>query len=114
MCSSYPHVYYESCAFNKAILAKHCWHLLNRPNSLAARVLKARYYPRTSYLESKVRFKPSFVWRSLMASKDIVEKGSRRNIGDGSKVKIWDDLWIVGQNEKLIRPAQCELNLQYF
>ncbi|KAK1370340.1 hypothetical protein POM88_036432 [Heracleum sosnowskyi] len=46
-----------------------------------------------------------------MASKDIVAKGARWNIGDGSKVRLWDDLWVVGHDEELIRPAQCEINL---
>lgn len=71
---------------------------------------KEHYYPKTSFMEAKVGYKPIFVWRSLMATKDIVEKDARWNIGKGSKVRIWDDLWVVGQDEKLIRPSQCEIN----
>jgi hypothetical protein len=39
-------------AFNLAMLAKQCWRLWQFPDSLCARVLKAKYYTATSVLEA--------------------------------------------------------------
>lgn len=35
--------------FNIALLSKQCWKLMNEPNSLMARMLKAKYYPNSHF-----------------------------------------------------------------
>lgn len=39
--------------FNLALLAKQCWRLLHFPNSLAARVLQAKYYLSVSFMVAR-------------------------------------------------------------
>ncbi|XP_058749041.1 uncharacterized protein LOC131622003 [Vicia villosa] len=80
--------------FNKSLLGKQYWRLLNDENSLLARVFKGKYYPRGILSEAKVGFSPSYAWRSLLSAKEMVESGTRWRIGDGSKVRIWHDNWI--------------------
>ena len=46
--------------FNIAMLEKQCWRLMTDPHSLVARVLKARYYPRASFVDASVGFNPSY------------------------------------------------------
>lgn len=97
--------FHDLTSFNKALLAKQFWRLHLNPNSILSRTLKARYYPLTSVWESKVGNNPSFSWRSVRSSRDLVEKGTRWRIGDGKSVRIWKDAW-MGDNGtgKLITP----------
>lgn len=39
--------------FNSALLAKQGWRLLHKEDSLVSKVIKGRYYPRTSFLQAK-------------------------------------------------------------
>ncbi|KAL5577974.1 hypothetical protein UlMin_019673 [Ulmus minor] len=63
--------------FNQALLAKQGWRLLKKPDSLVTKVLKACYYPSRDILTAKKRSKPSFVWRSIIWGREVIEKGSR-------------------------------------
>ena len=64
-------------AFNLAHLAKQGWRLQQNPNSLVHRVMKAKYFPNTSFLEAHMGRKPSYIWRSIMAAKIIIHEGAR-------------------------------------
>ena len=64
-------------AFNLALLAKQGWRLHQNPNSLAHRVLKAKYFSDSSFTEAQLGKKPSYIWRSIMATKNIIKEGSR-------------------------------------
>ena len=70
-------------AFNLALLAKQGWRLTQNIESLAHRVLKARYFPESNFLEAQIGKKPSYTWRSLMAAKEVLRRGLRWNIGNG-------------------------------
>lgn len=80
--------------FNLALLAKQVWHLLTKPNSLLARVLKGRYYRHTNPILTSKANNPSPGWTSLMAAKHVLQDGLQRTIGTGAETKVWDDLWI--------------------
>ena len=86
--------FWDLVSFNTALLAKQIWRLLINPNSLAARVIGAKYFPSTTVLEAQVGKRPSFAWRSIMAAKGLVKQGLIWRIGDGSEIKIWGDRWI--------------------
>ena len=51
--------------FNKALLAKQCWQLWNKPDTLVSRIMTAKYYANSSILEAKLGNKPSYAWRSI-------------------------------------------------
>ncbi|XP_019183730.1 PREDICTED: uncharacterized protein LOC109178648 [Ipomoea nil] len=59
-------------AFNLAMLGKQAWRMLTKPDSLVARVYKARYFPKGSFFDAQVGNNPSFCSRSIMASKSII------------------------------------------
>ena len=92
-------------AFNLALLAKQGWRLSKNTNSLTHRVFKAKYFAGCSFLEAQIGKKPSYVWISIMAAKEIVEKGSRWCIGNGKSVEIWRDRWIpTPDNFQVVTP----------
>ena len=47
--------------FNQAMLAKRGWRLLIYGETLASRVLKARYFRRCSFLDATIGNNPSFI-----------------------------------------------------
>ncbi|KAK2633819.1 hypothetical protein Ddye_028611 [Dipteronia dyeriana] len=81
--------------FNKTLLANQCWRLINNGNSLAASVLKACYFPNKHFVDAEVKSTASFIWKSLIWGKEIIVVGFRWRVGDGSKIRIYKDRWIL-------------------
>ncbi|KAA3488532.1 non-ltr retroelement reverse transcriptase [Gossypium australe] len=80
--------------FNIALLAKQGWRLMVFPNSLVARVFKAKYFPEGDFRFSRLGRTSSFVWRSIWASKDALESGLFWKVGTGENISVFDDAWI--------------------
>lgn len=80
--------------FNIALLGKQIWRLLTVPDSFVARVLKARYFRSGSVLNANLGNNPSYVWRSILAAKDLICVGSIMKVGNGASIKVWEDPWI--------------------
>jgi hypothetical protein len=57
--------------FNKALLVKQRWRLLQNPSSLIVQILKAKYFLHSSFLESSIGNCPSFAWQSIFASREL-------------------------------------------
>ena len=81
-------------AFNKAMLAKQLWRILQNPNSLVARVLKAKYFPTGDILNANLGSSPSYSWRSIHNSLGVVRKGTQWRVGNGKLIHIWEDKWL--------------------
>lgn len=81
-------------AFNLALLAKQGWRLMHSQSSLFHQVFKAKYFANVTFLDAQLGQRPSFAWRSIMVAKDVILKGTQWNIGNGAKVRIWDDKWM--------------------
>jgi len=60
---------------NRVLLAKQGWRLLHQPESLAAQVLKAKYFPRGSFWEAQLGHQPSFTWRSILRGREVLREG---------------------------------------
>ncbi|XP_019179933.1 PREDICTED: uncharacterized protein LOC109175136 [Ipomoea nil] len=96
--------------FNIALLAKQGWRLLIHLESLVSRLLKAKYFPGTDFLEVRVGNNPSFLWHSIMAGQEILKLGVARRIGDGADTRIWDWGWLSDNSHpRLYTPCIGEL-----
>ncbi|KAL8106740.1 hypothetical protein AgCh_023486 [Apium graveolens] len=80
--------------FNLAMLAKQGWRLLQESNPFVSKIIKAKYYPNTMFLQAKLGSNPSYVWRSLMEAMTVIKAGARRRIGNGTDTAVWHVPWL--------------------
>ncbi|XP_062021223.1 uncharacterized protein LOC133737733 [Rosa rugosa] len=82
--------------FNQALLGKQGWRLMMYPDSLVARMLKAKYFPWDDFMEAELGSSPSYLWRSFLWGRELLRKGVRWRIGDGKEVRVFIDPWVPG------------------
>src|ERR1044072_7682760 len=80
--------------FNDALLAKQGWRLATCQDSLMSRCLKARYFPRLSFVDAPQGRLSSYTWRSVQQAGWIIKRGSYWRVGNGCSIKIWEHNWI--------------------
>jgi hypothetical protein len=96
--------------FNKALLSKQIWRLLQSPNSLAAKILKAKYYPSSSILETSMGNCLSYMWKSFMVAQPVLQNGLIWRVGNGSDISIWSDKWVPKPNTYRIQSPRVLLD----
>ncbi|GJS08077.1 reverse transcriptase [Tanacetum coccineum] len=95
--------------FNRALIANQVWRLITSPSTLSARLLKARYFPRSSFFDANIGYRPSYIWRSFVAVKDLVHRGCKWNLGDGRTVNVWEDFWLADHKKLGPKPHNTEV-----
>ena len=81
--------------FNQALLSRQAWRLITRPNSLCARVLKARYYPNGKLEDTVFSGNASSSWQAISHGLDLLKKGLLWRVRNGNSIRIWRDNWIL-------------------
>ncbi|KAK8279577.1 hypothetical protein V6Z12_D09G121800 [Gossypium hirsutum] len=79
--------------FNIALLVKQGWRIMNNQNALVTQVFKAKYFPKTYFLNSRLGNSCSYVWKSIWAARDLLTKGHCWRVGMGTNISI-TDAWI--------------------
>ncbi|XP_075521130.1 uncharacterized protein LOC142554340 [Primulina tabacum] len=99
--------------FNQSLLAKQSWRLLTNPNSLAFQIYKQKYFPSSNFLQAKWGNNASSVWRSLLWGRELLVKGIRWRIGSGTRVKVFQDPWLLRSHsfKPITIPSQDHLHL---
>lgn len=80
--------------FNVAMLGKQAWRMITVPNTLATKLYRARYFPDGSFFDAKLGHNPSFIWRSIWESRDLIMKGIRWRVGPGESISIKGQPWL--------------------
>lgn len=78
-------------SFNLALLASQWWRVMNRPESLAFKVLRAKYFFKDDPMKVRLRASSSFLWRNLMAGREVVARGSLLRVGNDTSIDVWSD-----------------------
>lgn len=81
-------------AFNQALLAKLNWQIINNPNTLMAHVSKGKYFPNSDLFSASMGHNPSYLRRSLLLGRDLLQAAVRWIMGDGCSVWVFRDPWI--------------------
>ncbi|KAL0448320.1 UNVERIFIED_CONTAM: putative mitochondrial protein [Sesamum latifolium] len=55
-------------AFNRAMLAKQLWRIINNPSSLLSRILKQKYFPHSDVFSMEAGSGSSYTWRSILVA----------------------------------------------
>jgi hypothetical protein len=61
--------------FNQALLARQAWCLIQYPESLCARLLKAKHYPRVDLMDAVFSSDVYHTWRAVEHGFDFLNKG---------------------------------------
>jgi ribonuclease HI len=89
-------------SFNLAMLAKQVWRLIEVPESLCARVLRAKYFPHGDILKAGPKAGSSFTWQSIVAGVSTFKRGYLWRVGDGERINIWLDPWIPSSPDRRV------------
>ena len=76
------------------MLARQAWRLIQSPESLCVRLLRAKYWPTGDLFAAKEGPGISYTWRSLLRGLNALRNGLIWRVGNGEKIRIWDDPWI--------------------
>ena len=57
---------------NLAFIGRIAWRLVTKPTCLAARIMKAKYYPNSDFLHAKLGYNLSYMWRGILETQDLI------------------------------------------
>ncbi|KAL0416090.1 UNVERIFIED_CONTAM: hypothetical protein Slati_3440900, partial [Sesamum latifolium] len=80
--------------YNEALLAKQASRNATEPDLLLYQVLRQWYFPGSNFVVAEPGRSPSFTWRSLLGTKELLVAGLRWRIGDGLTAWIVDQPWL--------------------
>lgn len=80
--------------FNLALLSKQGWCILKNPNSLVSQIFAQKYILGGSFFHAKIGKRHSYVWRSLLATRELLKAGLIWRIRNERITKIQKDKWL--------------------
>lgn len=85
--------------FNIALLGKHVWNFMHKPQSLVSRVYRARYFSDGNVLKAGKGSKPSFIWSGIHTAKEELKSGFRWVLGNGNIIITAQDPWLKRKSD---------------
>ena len=57
-------------------------------------MLKAIYFPNSSFLDAQKRRGASWIWASILHGRDLIKRGGKWCVRDGNSIRINSDNWL--------------------
>ncbi|OVA01717.1 Reverse transcriptase zinc-binding domain [Macleaya cordata] len=89
---------------NIAMLARNAWRLLENPESLWGKTLKAKYFKNSDFLHANCPNSASWAWKCLHFVKEKIKPFISWIVGDGKFIDPWCDRWIPDCNNEHPQP----------
>ncbi|KAL0394525.1 UNVERIFIED_CONTAM: hypothetical protein Slati_4418700, partial [Sesamum latifolium] len=80
--------------FNIALLVKQAWKIALNPGGTLRSVLRHKYFPQSSFFAPGLGSFPSYTWRSVWGTQDLLVAGIRWKTGDGLSIQIFGQPWL--------------------
>lgn len=95
----------------RQLLARQAWRLVHFPDSLCARLLKSKYFPRRNLVDTAFCSNASATWQAIMHGLDLLKQGIIWRVGNGSQIRIWRDPWLPREMSMRVttRQGRCRL-----
>ena len=97
--------------FNKALLYKLSWRIMQNSNAFCVQLLRGKYFPSGNFMDAVKGANSSWIWKSIIAGKEVFKKGARWNVVSGIDTNIWMDPWVPSLPHFKIQtqsPSNCE------
>ncbi|CAA7029244.1 unnamed protein product [Microthlaspi erraticum] len=85
--------------FNDALLGKQSWRILSKPESLLAKILKGKYFPKSDFLDEHVTEAGSHGCKGIMIGRELVKEKLGSVIGNGESTRVWEDPWLSTKSQ---------------
>lgn len=80
--------------FNKALISKFAWSLLNNTDTHWKKFLASKSLKTSSFEEVNYKASDSWLWKGFLKSRDFVKKSMCIQINNGTTTRVWIDPWI--------------------
>lgn len=98
--------------FNIALLGNQDWRLLQYPDKLVSKIYRARYYHHGSFLNASLGHNPSYIWRSVLESKNVIQRGIGCRVGNSQSISIIGDPWLPVENDAYVHTGSESIKNQ--
>lgn len=94
--------------FNRALLAKTAWRMLQEPNAMWVKIMKGIYFPNEGLLSAKRGSKASWGWSSILEGRELLKEDLFWKVGNGDSIRVFKDKWIPTGEEFRLKERQLE------
>lgn len=98
--------------FNRAMLAKQGWRMMQESYSLIACIYKDKYFKNSQLLEAMLGNSPSLIRRSTWFLRDVLNDGLRWRVENGQNIKIWGHKWLPMPTTHIVQSPIRILNVE--
>lgn len=84
---------------NIALVLKNVWKIASGQNAPWIQVLKAKYYPRSSFWTTNKTHACTKLWKDLVHNKPLIQHHLCWKIGNGGEIHVFSDPWFPGWDQ---------------